>query len=132
MVSGDGKWNMFNYQLGLVYKPAHNGSIYLSYATASTPPTMSGGDQEGISPTIDELKPEKSRTIELGTKWDLLDQRLSLTAALFDTERRDAQIEVDPDVFEQAGKTSLRGLELGISGQITHKRAERQSEREGK
>ncbi|MDN5842514.1 MAG: TonB-dependent siderophore receptor, partial [Alcaligenaceae bacterium] len=121
MISGDGKWSMFNYQLGLVYKPAHNGSIYLSYATASTPPTMTGGDQEGISPTIDELKPEKSRTIELGTKWDLLDQRLSLTAALFNTERRDTQIQIDPDVYEQAGKTRVRGLELGIAGQITPK-----------
>src|SRR5690606_23643361 len=45
MTPGDGSWNMFNYQVGLVYKPATNGSIYLSYATASTPPTTSGGDQ---------------------------------------------------------------------------------------
>ena len=36
--SNDESWNMFNYQVGLVYKPAPNGSIYLSYATASTPP----------------------------------------------------------------------------------------------
>ncbi len=121
LVPGEGSWNMFNYQIGLVYKPVRNGSIYLSYATASTPPTMSGGDQEGISPTIDELEPEKSRTIELGTKWDVLDQRLSLTAALFDTERRNAQIEVDPGVVAQAGKTRVRGLELGAAGRITPK-----------
>lgn len=119
MIPGEGSWNMFNYQLGLVYKPAPNGSIYLSYATASTPPTMSGGDQEGLSPTIDELEPEKSRTIELGTKWDVMDRRLSLTAALFQTERRDAQIEVDPGVFAQAGKTRVQGLELGVSGRVT-------------
>lgn len=121
MEPGEGSWNMFNYQLGLVYKPAPNGSIYLSYATASTPPTMSGGDQEGISPTIDELEPEKSKTIELGTKWDVLDQRLSLTAALFHTERRNAQIEVDPGVVAQAGKTRVQGLELGAAGLITPK-----------
>ncbi|NYT85453.1 TonB-dependent receptor [Pollutimonas harenae] len=120
-----GSWNMFNYQLGLVYKPAPNGSIYLSYATASTPPNMSGGDQDSLStgrgnPTkIGELEPEKSRTIELGTKWDVLNERLSLTAALFNTERRDAQIEVDDGIYEQAGKTRVRGLELGIGGQIT-------------
>lgn len=116
---GDGSWNMFNYQLGLVYKPAPNGSVYLSYATASTPPSMSGGDQEGISPTIDKLKPEKSRTIELGTKWNVLNERLGLTAAIFQNDRRDAQIEVENGVFAQAGETRVRGLELGINGQIT-------------
>jgi len=121
MTPGDGSWNMFNYQVGLVYKPATNGSIYLSYATASTPPSMSGGDQESLSPTLDELKPEKSRTVELGTKWNVLDERLGLTAAIFETERRDAQIEVEPGIFAQAGKTRVRGLELGISGQITPK-----------
>jgi len=119
--STDGSWTMFNYQLGLVYKPAPNGSIYLSYATASTPPSMSGGDQDSLSADMDDLSPEKSSTLELGTKWNLLDERLSLTAALFQNERRDAQIEVDDGVFAQAGKTRVRGLELGISGQITPK-----------
>ncbi|MFC4298189.1 MAG: TonB-dependent siderophore receptor [Castellaniella sp.] len=121
MVPSDGSWNMFNYQIGLIYKPAQNGSIYLSYATASTPPTMSGGDQEGISPTMEELRPEKSSTVELGTKWNVLDERLGLTAAIFQTERRDAQIEVEPGLFAQAGKTRVRGLELGINGKITPK-----------
>lgn len=120
-VEGDNRWGMFNYQLGVVYKPARNGSIYLSYATASTPPTVSGGDQEGVTANMDELKPEKSRTIELGTKWNVLDERLNLSAALFQTERRDAQIEVEPDVFQQVGETRVRGLELGIAGQVTPK-----------
>src|SRR5690606_1745947 len=62
--STDGSWTMFNYQLGLVYKPAPNGSIYLSYATASTPPSMSGGDQDSLSADMDELRPEKSSTRE--------------------------------------------------------------------
>ncbi len=117
--STDGNWTMFNYQLGLVYKPAPNGSIYLSYATASTPPSMSGGDQDSLSADMNDLKPEKSSTLELGTKWNVLDNRLSLTAALFRNERRDAQIEIDDGIFAQAGKTRVQGLELGISGQIT-------------
>jgi len=114
-----GSWNMFNYQLGLVYKPTRNGSVYLSHSTASTPPTVSGGDQEGLSAGIGELKPERSRTLELGTKWDVLDEKLNVTAALFQTDRRDAQIEVEPDVFAQAGKTRVRGLELGIAGELS-------------
>lgn len=124
-VHDDGAWNMFNYQLGLVYKPARNGSIYVSYATASTPPSMSGGDQDSLGVTgansLGDLKPEKSRTVELGTKWNFLNDRLGLTAAIFENERRDAQIEVDPGVYAQAGKTRVRGLELGINGRITPK-----------
>jgi catecholate siderophore receptor len=119
--SSRGNWDMFNYQLGLVYKPAKNGSVYISYATSSTPPTVSGGDQEALTADMNTLKPEKSTTIELGTKWKLLDERLGLTAAIYQNDRRDAQIEVDPDVFAQAGKTRVRGLELGISGQLTPK-----------
>lgn len=117
--STDASWGIFNYQAGLVYKPASNGSVYVSYATASTPPTISGGDQEGLSADTRRLDPEKSNTIELGTKWDLMDDRLSLTAALFRTERKDAQIAVDANTFAQAGKTRVQGVELGFSGAIT-------------
>src|SRR3546814_19367623 len=98
MESASGEWTLFNYQLGLFYKPAKNGSVYLSYATASTPPSITGGDQEGLSANINDLEPEKSRTIELGTKWNVLNERLNLTPALFQTERHDAQIEVAPEV----------------------------------
>src|SRR3546814_12936826 len=102
--------------LGLVYKPTRNGSVYVSYATASTPPSVSGGDQEGLSVGMSDLKPEKSATLELGTKWNVLDERLSLTAAIFQNDRRDAQIEVEPGQFAQAGHTRVSGLELGASG----------------
>lgn len=119
--SSDGSWNIFSYQAGIVYKPAPNGSIYLSYATASTPPTVSGGDQESLAANTGSLDPEKSRTVELGTKWDVLNEKLTLTAALYQTERTDAQIEVDPGVFAQAGKTRVRGLELGFAGAVTPK-----------
>ncbi|HUH40733.1 MAG TPA: TonB-dependent receptor, partial [Castellaniella sp.] len=52
---------------------------------------------------------------------DVLDRRLSLTAALFQTERRNAQIEVEPGIFAQVGKTRVQGLELGAAGQLTPK-----------
>lgn len=117
--NADASWGIFNYQTGIVYKPASNGSVYLSYATASTPPTVSGGDQEGLSADTRRLDPEKSKTIELGTKWTFVDERLALTAALFRNERKDAQIAVDANTFEQAGKTRVQGLELGFSGAVT-------------
>jgi len=118
---GEGSWNIWSYQAGIVYKPAPNGSIYLSYATGSTPPTVGGGDQESLSAGIGQLDPERSRTIELGTKWEVLDERLSLTGAVFQTDRKNGQIQVGPDTTDlaQAGKTRVRGLELGFSGAVT-------------
>ena len=38
---------LWNYQLGLVYKPADNGSIYVSYATSSTPSNSDSGEGAG-------------------------------------------------------------------------------------
>jgi catecholate siderophore receptor len=119
--STDASWNMWNYQVGLVYKPAPNGSIYISYATASTPPTVSGGDQDALTVDANTLDPERSRTVELGTKWNVFDERLALTAAVFQNVRKDAQIQTDANTFEQAGETRVNGLELGFSGSITPK-----------
>lgn len=117
--STDASWGIFNYQTGIVFKPASNGSIYLSYATASTPPTISGGDQEGLAANSKQLDPEKGNTVELGTKWDFFDNRLALTAAWFRNERKDAQIATGPNTFAQVGKTRVQGVELGFSGAVT-------------
>jgi outer membrane receptor for monomeric catechols len=38
-------WDFVNYQIGAVYKPTASSSLYVSYATSSTPPTISAGDQ---------------------------------------------------------------------------------------
>ena len=113
-----GAWSFINYQAGLVYKPTDNSSIYASYSTSSTPPNLSGGDQNSAaSTTTSILDPEESINIEFGAKIFLWD-RLNITAALFRTERNNARIEVSPGIFEQAGETLVEGFELGISGEI--------------
>jgi len=121
--------NLFNYQLGLVYKPAANGSIYVSYATSSNPAGENvgqGGGADGVAGSgqfnnaTSRLTPEKSRSIELGTKWDVLDERLSLTGAIFETRKTDAR-STDPvtRLTTLDGNNRVRGLELGVSGSIT-------------
>ncbi|WP_085705438.1 TonB-dependent siderophore receptor [Pseudomonas sp. B8(2017)] len=111
-------------QLGLTWKPAENGSIYVSYATSATPPGASLG--EGSDPnavltatTSSELKPEQTTNYEIGTKWDLLDERLALTAAIFRTEKEDARVLVDNNTYQNIGKTRVDGLELSASGKLT-------------
>ncbi|THF67401.1 TonB-dependent siderophore receptor [Pseudothauera nasutitermitis] len=118
---------MWNYQAGVVYKPVSYGSIYLTYATSSNPSgenTQSGGaDGAGagnLNGNKSDLDPEKNRSWELGTKWDLLDRRLSLTAAVFRIEKTNARV-TDPvsgDVV-LAGDQRVNGFEIGATGQIT-------------
>ena len=121
------KDTFFNYQLGVVYKPAHNGSIYLSYATSANPSgenlgQAGGADGAASGAAIRDLEPEKSRSLELGTKWDFLNDRLSFTAALFETKKTDAR-STDPLTGDVtlAGNNRVRGLELGLTGSITPK-----------
>lgn len=119
-------------QFGIVYKPAENGSIYASYATSATPPGNTLGEgQEGnpLGGTPDrngnllksDMEPETTKNYEIGTKWDLLNDRLSLTADIFRTEKENARVQVDTTSYENAGKTRVQGIELSASGKITDK-----------
>ena len=112
---------LFNYQLGVVYKPAANGSIYASIGTSSRPggSTLGNGSEDLTTTTaaLADLKPEKTKSIELGTKWDLLDKRMNLTAAVFRNEVSNVRIS-DATGTYMGGDKVVNGLELGFTGQI--------------
>ena len=127
---GEDTSEFFTGQLGLVWKPTDNGSVYVSYATSATPPgTMLGEGTESnpLPGSTDragnllksDMEPEETTNYEIGTKWDLLDQRLSLTAALFRTEKENARVQVDTTTYENVGKTRVQGIELSASGKLT-------------
>jgi catecholate siderophore receptor len=114
--------DFLTYQAGLIFKPVENGSIYASYATSANPVGVDGGDgSEAIGQAYMELDPEESRTFEIGTKWDVLNERLSLTAAVFRTEKQNTRIQLDAATYTNGGETQVDGLELGVNGQITDK-----------
>ncbi len=119
------QWDFVNYQVGLVFKPTASSSVYISYATASTPPTLSAGDQNASGGTgtgnlaTTVLDPEETTNFEIGAKANLFNDRLALSAAAFMLKRENAQIQVSPGVFEQAGEAEVKGIELGVSGNIT-------------
>lgn len=123
--------NILNYQLGVVYKLQPNASLYASVGSSSTPGNSmlgQGSESQGIATTggrqpisnADVLKPEKTRSIEFGTKWDLLDKRLGVTAAIFRNETTNARV-VDPTggTASMVGKKAVDGLELGLTGRVT-------------
>ena len=118
-------WEFTNYQVGLVFKPTENSSLYASWATSSTPPTLSAGDQNAAGGTGSGnlasvvLEPEDSESYEIGAKANVFGDHLALSAAAFRTVRKNAAILVAPNVYEQAGEVEVKGVELGVSGSIT-------------
>ncbi|WP_248804749.1 TonB-dependent receptor [Pseudomonas sp. MWU13-2100] len=120
--------HFWNWQSGLVWKPVENGSVYVSYATSATPPgAMLGQGSDGNPLTAgnstlrSDLQPETTTNYELGTKWDVFHDRLSLSAAIFRTEKENTRILVARNIYENAGTSRVDGLELSASGKITDK-----------
>lgn len=116
--------NLLTGKIGLVYKPASNGSIYAAYSTSATPPGSNFSfPASTTTANANNLNtdPQKAKTLEVGTKWDVLDKRLSLSGAVFRTTNKNEQAQLDPLTRESVtfGKTRVDGLELSAVGQIT-------------
>lgn len=113
---------LFSWKAGVVFKPASNGSIYFAYSNALTPP---GGDTFALSSVDDNINnpnfdPQEATNIEVGTKWDLLDARLALTAAVYRTDNKNQLVaDTTNQEFTQYGKRRVQGVELGAVGKIT-------------
>lgn len=126
-VARGGSWDFTNYQVGLVFKPTTSSSIYASYGTSSTPPGISGGDQNSNTTTgtgnlaTVQLEPEDSESFELGAKANVFRDTLALSTAIFKTTRKNAQIQIDANTYAQVGEVEVKGFELGFSGNVTPK-----------
>lgn len=105
---------------GLVFKPTENGRIYAAWGNSFNPSAenlaSTGG---GLNANTEELAPEKNETWELGTKWELLDRRLELDAALFRVEKSNARETMSDGSTQLAGKQRVQGVELGLTGRMT-------------
>lgn len=111
-----------SYQAGVVFKPLENGSIYLNYATAANPSGITSSDgSDNLALTNKDLEPEEVRSIELGTKWNLLNNKLSLTGAIFNIEKTNAKVNLDANTVSTVGKQQIKGFELGFAGELTDK-----------
>ncbi len=118
----ENKSHFWNYQLGLVFNPLPNGSVYAAWSTSSNPVGETSGEGIGnIAVATEELAPERNRNYEIGTKWDFFDARLGLNAAIFRTEKSNARVVEADGTTSNVGETRVDGFELGVSGQITPK-----------
>ncbi|WP_109124790.1 catecholate siderophore receptor Fiu [Dyella sp. C11] len=114
--------NLWNWKLGVLYKPVPYGSFYVNYAVSAEPP---GGNTLTLSSSTNSLdnpnlEPERARTYEIGTKWELMDEKLLLTGALYQTTVSNDLVQ-DPVtlLYYQIGKKRVQGVELSAVGKIT-------------
>ncbi len=70
-------------------------------------------------PTAPILNRKKANTSEIGTKWQVLDKRLLLTAALFRTDIENEVEQNDDGTYSQYGKKRVEGYEISVAGNIT-------------
>lgn len=116
--------DLFSWRAGVVFKPASNGSVYLAYSNSETPSkasvNSSCGPGRDSSEATCSLEAETARNLELGTKWDVLEGRLALTAALFRNERDNYKVETgDPlQPLSLDGEAKVDGLTLGAAGRL--------------
>ena len=138
-----------NFNLGVVVKPLPIASVYAAYATSSDPVGSefdgTSANYGGLAPVLNGnsnqiFGPEKNKAIEVGTKWELFERHLLVTAALFQTEKENARELVNvtpatatatcPYPANTAGTVPcisagaayrIRGIDLEVSGKITDK-----------
>ncbi len=114
--------NLFNWQAGLVFKPTPETSLYASYATAATPPNSllgEGREDNAITAAVlNLLKPQKTKSYEVGAKASLFAEKLQLGAAVFQTDIANARVLDDNNTASFIGETRIRGVEFNVSGTI--------------
>ncbi len=122
---------LFNYHMGAVFDLNENANLYL---TAATSDNINGGESDvggscgygglcGDSDTVDSGKPEHTTSFEVGTKWNVMDEKLLLSAAIFSIKKEDVMEGVDYETTGtlNTGKNKVKGLELTAAGNITDK-----------
>lgn len=113
--------NLIDWKLGALYRLTPHGNIYVDYAVSQQPP---GGANftladSGNSANRTDFDPQKAKTFEVGTKWEVLDRKLLLTAALFRTDVSNEVQQAEDGTYQQTAKKRVQGIELGMAGQLT-------------
>lgn len=126
-ISTSGRSTKLSPSLSIIYEYDQDLMGYLTFARTYRP---QGADiamnvNSFESEVAGSLDPERSDLIELGGKINLLDGRLGLTGAIFQITKHNSY-QIDPSSgepvlgFSDAGQARrIRGVELGVSGEIT-------------
>jgi len=113
---------LVNGKLSALYKLTPESSVYALAASSKAPPggtnfSLSAAANSAANPNYD---PQETTNYEVGGKWDLLQQKLSLSAAVYRTTVKN---EVEQDAvtaaYFQTGEKRNQGIELGVTGELS-------------
>ncbi|MCS6948675.1 MAG: TonB-dependent receptor, partial [Steroidobacteraceae bacterium] len=116
-----GEWSDTTPRVGLNWRFDDNRFFYAYWAKGFRAGGFNG--EAGTASAAGPFNPEEVKTIEIGAKLDLLDRRLRLNAAIFDTDAKDMQRQlaratsagVAEIVTQNAAAASYRGAELELT-----------------
>lgn len=124
--------DLLNGHAGLTYSFTDEANVYLTYATATN---INGGESDvgsscgygglcGDSDQVAASDPERVENIELGTKWELFDNKLLATASAFQITKSDVMESIGEDDYAalgtlNTGKNRVKGVEFSLTGAIT-------------
>ncbi|EGR0031745.1 TonB-dependent siderophore enterobactin receptor PeuA [Vibrio parahaemolyticus] len=112
--------NQVSPKLGVIFHPTSNGSIYVQYSESFMPQgEVSNGSRIYINDG-EKLDAERGISYEIGTKWELFDQRLFVSGAVFDITLENISLDVESG--KDAGNQLLHKKTQG--GEQVHKGAE--------
>jgi catecholate siderophore receptor len=108
---------MPSWRAALTYDLSRAGNLYAAAGTSFNP----SAETLALSAATANLPPEKNRSYEVGSKWQLTPRRFSFRAAIFRTEKTNAR-EPDPtnpllDVL--AGNQRVNGAQVEARGRLT-------------
>lgn len=121
--------SLTNYHAGLVWQITPQINVYASYGTAQD---INGGESDvGTSSgyggaiiyngSIAGARPETSENFEVGTKWNLFDDRFLVTAALFQSAKRDVMEGANYAAVGtfNSGANRVSGFDFEMVGNVT-------------
>ncbi|RFZ81140.1 TonB-dependent receptor [Mucilaginibacter terrenus] len=106
-------------RFGLVYTATKNINLYSSYVMGYNPQTAANLANPNAGGPFD---PVTSNMVEFGAKSSWFDDRLSITAAIYQIEQKNTLYNANdpnnPDLLRPVGKERSRGFEFDITGRI--------------
>ncbi len=107
------------YRAAAIVKPRQNGSIYFDYGTSFNP----SAETLSLSANNAVLPPEENTTYEVGTKWDLMHDKLNVNGSIFRTTKLNAK-ETNPFDSTQtilSGTQRVQGFQVGALGHLPNR-----------
>jgi catecholate siderophore receptor len=106
-------------RFGVLYQPSPEVSFHASYGTSFN----TSGDTYAYDALNSNTDPEKSRNIEIGSKFEVAGGNLSVRTAIFHStkynERNTDTESTSPTSYVLSGERYAKGAELDIAGRIT-------------